>query len=200
MDGYHVSHDPAREYTTEPTTGRKLNILDVPPGAKSSSRPTLSINTTAARRHSNAIAQGRGISPSRIVSPRPQKPSSTVDNLTRSLAATQLSTSSTESESDYSDSDSDVPSLVSSRTSSRSSPCSSPGSLLSRTSSTGSTGSNCSCQRFGITRKGDRVRLDCGGSRCGGSSDEDCSDSEVDETYRSRSTRRQGIIIRNSNR
>src|SRR5690349_10951329 len=36
VDGYHVSHDPAKEFVTEPTTGRKLNILDVP-GGKSSS-------------------------------------------------------------------------------------------------------------------------------------------------------------------
>jgi hypothetical protein len=30
IDGYHVSHDPAQSSTTEPTTGRVLNILDVP--------------------------------------------------------------------------------------------------------------------------------------------------------------------------
>ncbi|RYE67947.1 MAG: hypothetical protein EOO79_04335, partial [Oxalobacteraceae bacterium] len=27
IDGYHVSHDPAKDHTTEPTTGRKLNII-----------------------------------------------------------------------------------------------------------------------------------------------------------------------------
>jgi hypothetical protein len=182
MDGYHVSHDPAREFTTEPTTGRKLNILDVP--AKSS-KPTLSVNTKeTSRRHSKAIAQGRGVSPSRIVSPRPQKPSSTVDNLTRQLAAADLSESESESEDD-SDCESDVPSL----SSSRSSACSSPSSAVS---------SSCSCHRFGITRKGDRVRLDCGGSRCGGS-DEDCSDSE-EEKMISHATRRQGVVIRNARR
>lgn len=192
MDGYHVSHDPAREYTTEPTTGRKLNILDVAASSKASAKPVLSVDTSS-RRQSKAVAQGRGISPSRIVSPRPQKPTSTVDNLTRSLASTRLSSSSDDSDSD-SDSDSDVPSLVSSR----SSACSSPASSISRSSS---SNSSCSCHRFGITRKGDRVRLDCGGSRCGGSSDESCSDSEEEETtYRSRSTRRQGVVIRNSRR
>ena len=30
IDGYHVSHDPGQSSTTEPTTGRILNILDVP--------------------------------------------------------------------------------------------------------------------------------------------------------------------------
>ena len=41
-------------------------------------------------------------------------------------------------------------------------------------------------ERYGITRKGDRVKLDCGGARCGDSSD--CSsDSEYEEEeYESR--------------
>jgi len=34
IDGYHVSHDPAQSSTTEPTTGRVLNILDVPSDKK----------------------------------------------------------------------------------------------------------------------------------------------------------------------
>lgn len=202
MDGYHVSHDPAREYTTEPTTGRKLNILDVPAASKSSSsgKPSLSLNTkdtgqSTSRRHSKAIAQGRGLSPSRIVSPRPHKPSSTVDNITRSLSSTYIS-SSGDSDSGFDDSDSDVPSLTSSRSSACSSPRSDSDSSLSRSSS---ASSNCSCQRFGITRKGDRVRLDCGGSRCGGS-ESDCSDSEAELNYRSQATRRQGVVIRGSRR
>merc|ERR1712093_352887 len=33
IDGYHVSHDPGQSSTTEPTTGRVLNILDVPPSS-----------------------------------------------------------------------------------------------------------------------------------------------------------------------
>jgi hypothetical protein len=43
IDGYHVSHDPAQSSTTEPTTGRVLNILDVPhEGAKASSKSSSS--------------------------------------------------------------------------------------------------------------------------------------------------------------
>jgi hypothetical protein len=55
-----------------------------------------------------------------------------------------------------------------------------------------SNGSQCSCERYGITRSGDRVKLDCGGSRCGYSDEESCCSSSDDE-YVERSTRRQGI-------
>jgi len=38
LDGYQVCHDPSKEYTQEPTTGRNLNILDVPANAAKSSK------------------------------------------------------------------------------------------------------------------------------------------------------------------
>jgi len=44
IDGYHVSHDPGQSSTTEPTTGRILNILDVPHD-KSSSKSSKSSST-----------------------------------------------------------------------------------------------------------------------------------------------------------
>ena len=37
IDGYHVAHNPSVTSTTEPTTGRELNILDVPSEKHSSS-------------------------------------------------------------------------------------------------------------------------------------------------------------------
>jgi len=37
IDGYHVSHNPSEKATIEPTTGRELNILDVPKSKSSSS-------------------------------------------------------------------------------------------------------------------------------------------------------------------
>jgi hypothetical protein len=37
IDGYHVSHNPSEDSTVEPTTGRALNILDVPKSKSSSS-------------------------------------------------------------------------------------------------------------------------------------------------------------------
>jgi hypothetical protein len=51
-------------------------------------------------------------------------------------------------------------------------------------------------QRYGITRAGDRVKLDCGGARCGYSDDSsDCS-SEDEYVYEEKTTRRQGVVIR----
>lgn len=214
MDGYHVSHDPAKAFTTEPTTGQNLNILDIP-AAKSSSNSTSASSTAASKRHSrrvssDAIAKGRALSPSKIISPKPVKPNQTrhitsgdynsataaVNQLATHLRQTAIHDTSSEDESseeeeeeedsdsdDGSDISSDVPSLSSSR------------SISSRASSVSSTSSSCTCERYGITRAGARVKLDCGGSRCGGSDDGDsCSsdDSEVDL----KTARRQGILVR----
>lgn len=197
MDGYHVSHDPAVEYTVEPTTGRKLNILDVP-GGKSSSG---SGRSAPRARRSSAVATGRALSPSKIQHPKPSKPyasrqlreaeyAPTVDDLTRRFAGSRLS-----DEYSYSNS---PPSSAGSSLSSRSSGSTSPSSL----SSMSDPPLQCRCERYGITRKGDRVKLDCGGSRCGyvtESSEASCSESEdSDEEYRrARSgVRRQGIVVR----
>jgi hypothetical protein len=77
IDGYHVSHDPAKDHTTEPTTGRKLNIIDIP-AAKSSSKSSSSSADRKSRRVSTAsIPKGRGLSPERIVAPKPQRPHET---------------------------------------------------------------------------------------------------------------------------
>lgn len=87
---------------------------------------------------------------------------------------------------------------------------SSPNSSLSGYSTPGSECSSCTCERYGITRKGERVKLDCGGVRCGGyPNDEssDCSsgsedeDEEYEYEYQAASTspassRRHGIIGR----
>jgi len=198
IDGYHVSHDPAKEFTTEPTTGRKLNILDVP-GATSRSAAAPASRTSAtstkrnSRRVSTEIPKGRALSPSKIVSPTPIKPNqtrqivtteyepATIEKLTsRFSQATMEDSEDSDSDSD----DSDVPSLTS-----RSSNSSSPSSVSSRSSC-------CTCERYGITRAGDRVKLDCGGARCGYSDDSsDCS-SEDDEAYVECTTRRQGVVIR----
>ncbi|KAJ5876266.1 uncharacterized protein N7529_001850 [Penicillium soppii] len=188
MDGHHVSHDPAAEYTVEPTTGRKLNILDVPGKSSRSSKPSRDIPT------------GRALSPSRIQHPKPTKNyasrhlreaefAPTVDDLTRRFAGSRLS-------DDYSFNG--PPSSAGSSLSSRSSGSTSPSSL----SSLSDRPVQCRCERYGITRKGDRVKLDCGGSRCAGydSSDDCCSDSEYDsdeEYSRARNAvRRQGIFVR----
>ncbi|KAL3432505.1 hypothetical protein BDV09DRAFT_187470 [Aspergillus tetrazonus] len=199
LDGYHVSHDPAADYTVEPTTNRKLNILDVPGGKESSS------SARRPRRGSSDIATGRALSPSKIHHPKPSKPyasrqireadfapSHAMDELSRRFGSSRLS------DDGYSDLSNSPPSSVGSSLSSRSSGSTSPSSL----SSMSDPPSVCHCERYGITRKGDRVKLDCGGSRCGylsESSGDSCSeDSDSDEEYRRarRGVRRQGIVVR----
>jgi len=206
MDGYHVSHDPARESVVEPTTGRKLNVLDIP--AATATQPTsLPSAREKAKRQSrslrvdSSVARGRPLSQSEICSPRPQKPletqkirneqfhRTTLEQLTASLAASHIveSDDSDDSEDDDSDIDSDVSSNVPSRVSNSSSP-----------SSVSSVSSTCSCERYGITRAGSRVKLDCGGSRCGYSDGSDCnSESENECHHKTRTnTRRHGMIMR----
>jgi hypothetical protein len=193
IDGYHVSHDPAKDSTTEPTTGRKLNILDIPGKTKTSSSAA-----RQSRRVSTAsIPKGRSLSPSRIIAPRPERPhqtrqvintqydKATLEALTSRFSRQSISSAGSASESDYdSDDSSDVPSLTS-----RSSNSSSPSSLSSGSSC-------CTCERFGITRSGDRVKLDCGGARCSYSDDSSECSSEDEYQYEARTTRRQGVVIR----
>jgi len=195
MDGYHCTHDPAKDSVLEPTTQRKLNILDVPNGSsKSSSRDSAK---RSSRRMSKDVPRGRGVSPSSIKCPKPYNPvqtanivaqgysQATMDELTARFGYANIEE---QSDSD-SDDDSDVPSL----TSSRSSNSSSPSSVSSDASSC------CSCERYGITRSGNRVKLDCGGKRCGYSVSDDSSscDSDSDSEYRrARATRRHGVVIR----
>jgi hypothetical protein len=201
IDGYHVSHDPAKDHVVEPTTGRKLNTLDVPAGKgdkTSSSAREKAASKRASRRVSADIPKGRSLSPSEIKSPKPVKPGQTrhivnadytygYEQLAAQLAAAQLSAQYAEDDSDDSDADSDVPSLSSG--SSRSD-ASSPSSVSSRSSSC------CTCERYGITRNGERVLLDCKGARCGYSDDSsDCSSESDEEVYRVRQTRRQGMYM-----
>jgi hypothetical protein len=180
IDGYHVSHDPAAEYTVEPTTGRKLNVLDVPRGSAAPSHH---------KRNSTDVPLGRGLSPSRILHPKPSKPyasrqlretdfaSPTVDELAARFA-----------EADISDSDSDLscPSISSSRSSNTS-----PSSV----SSLSDSGSRCSCQRYGITRRGERIKIDCGGRLCGNSESDSCSSESEREYGRAYPSRRHAVVV-----
>jgi len=207
IDGYHVTHDPAQSYTTEPTTGRNLNILDVPSNSTSSSSSKRSSkhssktsSSSSSRRDSRvsttSIPKGRPLSASQIVSPKPINPTATknilqaqyptpatVDQLTSRFG--DMSTASDDDSDDYNSTTPSSGSSISSRSGS-----SSPASSLSSYSS----GSACSCERYGITRSGDRIKLDCGGARCG-YTDDSCSSSSDDE-YVPHSTRRQGIVVR----
>jgi hypothetical protein len=220
IDGYHVSHDPAREFTTEPTTGRKLNILDIPGGrsdaSHSSSGRRTEVHAPSSKRHSRDIPKGRALSPSQIVSPKPinpgkarafaaadysQDPSvAALSSKFRTTTITPYATSpSTASSSDSYDSGSEISDSGRSSNSSRSSV---PSLRSSGSTSPSSAGSCCTCERYGITRAGQRVKLDCGGQRCGYSEDssECSSDTESSEDeqvqYQARTTRRQGVVVR----
>ena len=201
VDGYHVSHDPAKEYTTEKTTGRKLNILDVPGGGKSSSggdkpsRPSVQTHDLpSGNRHSREVPHGRGLSPSKIVHPKPSKPyesrhlreadydRSPVDEIEERFAATRISdrhgTGGGRHDTKYSSSPSEL-----------SEDSSSSGGAFSRSSPSSLSSSSdrsCRCERYGVTRSGQRVKLDCGGKKCGysGSSSECSSESSDSEEER----------------
>ena len=182
MDGYHVSHDPAKPSTKEPTTGRSLNVLDVPRSAATSAVPS----SKRGPQMSVEIPTGRGLSPSRIAHPKPSKPyaSRRVREADYSMSPVDDIASQLERTSLYSPYSGSPPSSVGSSLSSRSGG-SSPSSLSSLSDR---SSSSCRCNRYGITRKGEKVLLDCGGSRCGYSDDSSsgCSseDSSEDEAPR----------------
>ncbi|CAL3971945.1 hypothetical protein PZA11_005186 [Diplocarpon coronariae] len=244
IDGYHVSHDPAQSSTTEPTTGRVLNILDVPSGKSSSSSSSHrsskekgSSSSSSAKHHSSSdrdkraskhhsssrdkhsssasrresrrdslsltvdIPKGRPLSVSQIQSPKPVTPHAakyileadysapTVEELTSRFSAASVD------DYGYALSHS-PPSSVGSSLSSRSdSDSPSSASSLSDYSTPRSGSVGCTCERYGITRGGDRVKLDCGGSRCGYSDDSSSCCSSEDE-YVASSSRRHGLVVR----
>jgi len=231
IDGYHVSHDPGQSSTTEPTTGRTLNILDVPhekSSSKSSKTSSSSKHSSDKRsstkhyssreKHSSTsrresrrdslslsvdIPKGRPLSVSKIQSPKPLTPHATkyileadygapsVDELTSRFSTTTID------EYGY-DLAASPPSSVGSSLSSRSdsdSP-SSASSISDYSSPRSDSRSSCTCERYGITRGGDRVKLDCGGSRCGYSDESSSCCSSDAEDYGAHSSRRNGIVVR----
>jgi len=215
IDGYHVSHNPSEESTVEPTTGRALNILDAPKSSSKSSKSSSSSSSKSSRSsreshksssssksrgsHTLDIPKGRPLSVSQIKAPKPVSPNATRNILDADFDENELS-SRFAATGIYDEYDEDVitdfgaESPVSSVGSSFSyrSDSSSPNSSVSGYSTPASDCSSCTCERYGITRKGDRVRIDCGGSRCG---NEDSCSSE-DEEYVERSARRNGIVVR----
>lgn len=237
IDGYHVSHDPGQDSTMEPTTGRTLNILDVPSeksSHKSSSKSSSSSSkhsssdkekrSSSSKHHSSSrdkhsssstrresrrdshsltvdIPKGRPLSVSQIKSPKPLTPHATKYILEADYGAptveeltSRFSTTTINEYDDYELSDS-PPSSVGSSLSSRSdSDSPSSASSLSDYSTSRSDSAGCTCERYGITRGGDRVKLDCGGSRCGYSDDSSCCSSE--DEYVSSSSRRHGLVVR----
>lgn len=228
IDGYHVSHDPGQSSTTEPTTGRTLNILDVPheksssKSSKTSSSSKHSSDKRSSTKHHSSrekhsstsrresrrdslslsvdIPKGRPLSVSQIQSPKPVTPHATkyileadygaptVEELTSRFSTTTID------EYGY-DLAASPPSSVGSSLSSRSD-SDSPSSASSLSDYSSPRSDSCTCERYGITRGGDRVKLDCGGSRCGYSDDSSSCCSSDAEDYRAHSSRRNGIVVR----
>ena len=206
VDGYHVSHDPAKEYVVEPTTGRKLNVLDVPKGDSKTPSTRSAAKPMHTSRHSLEIPHGRPVSPDQIRHPKPTKayasknireadyetsPIEQLEDVTDALSRVNLSRHRAPSRYS-SDSDSDV----SSPSSSGSSGCFS-GSYrgsdreMSSPATSVSSGGGCRCERYGVTRHGERVKLDCGGKVCGYESDcSTSSDDESDDGYERERARR----------
>lgn len=215
IDGYHVAHNPSIESTTEPTTGRELNILDVSKDGsaksshKSSSKSSSKDKESRSSRHRSSltvdIPKGRPLSISQIKAPKPMSPHATkhilesdyydneeLEELTARFGSAGLEDVLT----DFSTSP------VSSNGSSLSyrSDSSSPSSSLSGYSTPNSDCSSCTCERYGITRKGERVKIDCGGARCGYDQDSsscasDASDDEYEYEVNPADARRNGIIV-----
>lgn len=197
IDGYHCSHNPSEESTVEPTTGRALNILDVPKtsSSKSSSRKSTSSSKSS---RSSEIPKGRPLSVSQIKAPKPISPNATrkiIDNdfdeeeFSSRFAATGIYDYEEDLVTDFGAPASPVSSVGSDFS------YSSDNSASSGYSTPASDCSSCTCERYGITRKGERVRLDCGGSRCS-FVDDSCSSSESEDEYVERSSRRNGIVVR----
>ncbi|QPH04367.1 hypothetical protein C2857_001315 [Epichloe festucae Fl1] len=243
IDGYHVAHNPSVTSTTEPTTGRELNILDVPSDksekSSSSSRHHKSSSSkehksssktsskSSSRQHSSSsskdghhkssrsrssltvdIPKGRPLSVSQIQAPKPMSPHATKHILDSDYYDNEQIEELTARFGSAGIDDEDVitnfgASPVSSSGSSLSyrSDSSSPSSSLSGYSTPNSDCSTCTCERYGITRKGERVKLDCGGSRCGyGDDSSDCSsyisEGEAEPAHYAHShSRRNGIVV-----
>ncbi|KAI8960959.1 hypothetical protein F5Y11DRAFT_327939 [Daldinia sp. FL1419] len=216
VDGYHVTHNPNEASTVEPTTGRELNILDVPKdkssskshsSSKSSSKHSSSSSSKDKHRSSKHlsvdVAKGRPLSVSQIVAPKPMSPHATrhildadyCDDETIEELTARFGSAGFDEEDIVTDFSSSPVSSSGSSLSYRSD-SSSPSSSLSGYSTPASDCSSCTCERYGITRKGDRVKIDCGGSRCGYSDDESSCSSGDEENYVPRNSRRNGIVVR----
>lgn len=170
-----------------------LNILNVPGSSSASGPPSSTLNkrSSTAARQSMEIPKGRSLSPSKIAHPKPSKPyaskyvreadystSPGLDDLTGKLEQASLHNVRNIS----------PPSSVGSSLSSRSNDRSSPSSLSSL--SDPSSGSECRCNRYGVTRSGNKVKLDCGGRVCGDSSSDCTSNSSESESEEERPVRR----------
>jgi hypothetical protein len=256
VDGYHCAANPSVPSIVEPTTGRELNILDVPEEKSSSSSGSSSSksksssssskhssskhsssssskhSSSSSSKHSSSsssskskssssssskdkdkdkdrksrhlsvdIPKGRPLSVSDIVSPKPVTPHATSHILRYdeddidALAAQFGGTVMIDEEGAVSGIHMGSPTSSATGSSYRSDVSSPSGSSGSGYSTPNSDYGRCTCERYGITRKGDRVKIDCGGQVCGYDDSSDCSSgSEAD--YQTSPVHRRGVVIR----
>jgi len=230
VDGYHCSHNPSVPSIVESTTGRSLNVLDVPSDKSSKSSKSSSHSKSSSggkdKRSSRPrasisidIPKGRPLSMSQIKAPQPLSPNATrhildvdyndeaIEELAAQLGRAGIDGDDQFERYEYIEDGKPNGSPVSSSGSSLSYPSdddsavsgySTPNSeMLSSTPN--SDCSSCTCERYGITRTGVRVRINCGGTRCGYSSaDDSCSSASdgEDEAPLHDNSRRNGIVVR----
>jgi hypothetical protein len=177
----------------------------------SSSKSSKSSSSKSRQPLSSDIPKGRPLSTSQIKAPKPVSPYATrhildedyvdeeaIEELTARFGSADLD------DDVYYDEDVVIPAGSDFSTGS---PVSSSGSSLSYRSDSSSPNSgystpssdcsSCTCERYGITRKGERVRIDCGGVRCGYSDSDSCSSAgEEEDNYVPITSRRNGIVVR----
>lgn len=174
-----------------------------------SSSSSSSSSSRKSKSHKSDIAKGRPLSTSQIKAPKPVSPNATrnildqeyVDEAAIEELTARFGSADIDEEIYFDD---DVlpcsPVLSSGSSLSYRSESSSPynsdsSSSLSGYSTPASECSSCTCERYGITRKGERIRIDCGGVRCGVSDSDECSSAE-EEDYVPTSSRRNGMVVR----
>jgi len=218
LDGYHCAHNPGLPSTVEPTTGRELNVLDLPAEeSKKSSSSSSKSSSSSSKKHSSSskgssksanltvdVPRGRPLSISEIKSPKPVSPGQTKAILTfddgeMEDLSTRLAHSGLSEEDDYRQYISaglrdDNSSAVSSPLSAASSTSDDESSAISSSgysTPASDLSDSCSCERYGLTRSGQRVRIDCGGAVCGHGYESDCSQESPEYT-----SRRCGVVVR----
>ncbi|KAI0999130.1 hypothetical protein K3495_g9065 [Podosphaera aphanis] len=183
-----------------PDTGRRSKSV-------ANEKATLASSRRAPGRESHnltvEIPKGRPLSFSKIQSPKPITPYATkfILEADYGVLETEKMTSNFGSlaiSNNHHSRNNSPSSSISSQSSGWSSSASpSSDSSLSDYSSSRSSSSKCGCERYGITRGGNRIKLDCGGSRCGYIDDSSscCSSSEEDNSN-IRPSRRNGMLLR----
>jgi hypothetical protein len=216
VDGYHCAVNPSVESTVESTTGRQLNVVDVTEAdadKKASSKHSSSSKTSSSSKHSSSsktsssktlaleIPKGRPLSVSQIKAPKPVSPVASghllrynekdIDALAAQLGGAILDDEGVVSGMHLASS----PASSTASSGFYRSDSSSPSSSSSGYSTPSSDYGVCSCENYGITRRGDRVKIDCGGRVCGYSDEDASSDDCASDEEAASPVRRRGVVF-----